>query len=90
MTISKSQVPAGTTPQVYIDGVLAANQGYSEDGQNYYVWYSTSFSVHNVKIEFTGSAVATEEQPILLYAAIIVVVALAAVAGLVLSRRKHK
>lgn len=90
MTLSKSQIPDGTTPKVYIDGELAANQGYTEDNQNYYVWYTTSFSTHNVKIEFTGQPAAPEEQPILLYAAIITVVALLAVAVLVLSRRRQK
>jgi hypothetical protein len=48
MTIPKSSMPAGVipTPIVYIDGVLAEQQGYCEDAINFYVWYSTHFSNH--------------------------------------------
>jgi beta-lactamase regulating signal transducer with metallopeptidase domain len=54
MTIPKGNVPSGSTPIVYIDGVLAANQGYTQDANNYYVWFTTSFSIHQVQIEFAG------------------------------------
>ncbi len=89
MTIPKSQVPSGAAPIVYIDEQIAPNQGYSEDSQNFYVWYTTTFSVHNIQIEFVEQQ-QTTEQPILLYAAVIAVIVLALVAVLVLVRRKHK
>ena len=54
MTIPKNTIPTGATPAVYIDGQQAQNQGYTQDNQNYYVWFTTHFSTHQVKIEFTG------------------------------------
>lgn len=52
ITLSKSAIPYGTIPIVYIDGVKAANQGYTEDSENYYVWFTTHFSTHQVAIQF--------------------------------------
>ncbi len=89
MTIPKNTVPEGTTPTVYIDGEIAENQGYTEDNQNFYVWFITSFSQHRITIEFTGKTNPAYEQPLLLYAlAIFVVVVIAAV--LVFSKRRQK
>jgi hypothetical protein len=52
LTLSKNAIPYGTAPLLYIDGVLAENQGYTEDANNYYVWYTTHFSTHEITIEF--------------------------------------
>ena len=54
MTIPKTAIPYGTTPLVYINGTLAANQGYTEDATNFYVWYTTHFSTHQVTIQFAA------------------------------------
>ena len=75
ITIPKSAVPYGTTPTVYIDGQKAANQTYTQDGNNYYVWYETHFSTHKVAIEFAGKAV----QPTSLYLVLAVVVVVIAI-----------
>lgn len=56
LTISKSAIPYGTIPVIYIDGAPAANQGYTEDANNYYIWYTTNFSTHTISIEFTSVA----------------------------------
>ncbi len=53
MTIPKSAVPYGTKPTIYIDGQTAQDQGYTQDINNYYVWYTTSFSTHQISIVFT-------------------------------------
>jgi hypothetical protein len=53
ITIPKSTVAYGTTPRIYIDGQPAQNQGYTRDANNYYVWYTTHFSAHEVSIVFT-------------------------------------
>ena len=55
MTIPKPAIPYGTTPVVYIDGQPAPNQGYTQDANNFYVWYTTQFSTDQVVIQFTGS-----------------------------------
>ena len=56
MTIPKTVVPNGTTPIVFIDGPRASNQGYTQDDTNFYVWYTTQFSTHQVKIQFDASS----------------------------------
>jgi hypothetical protein len=56
MTIPKTAIPYGTTPLIYIDGQQAANQGYAQDANNFYVWYTTHFSTHQVKVQFAGSS----------------------------------
>jgi hypothetical protein len=53
MTVAKSSISYGTAPIVYVDGVQAANQGCTQDSNNYYVWYTTHFSTD--QIQFTGS-----------------------------------
>ena len=53
VTIPMSAVPQGGTPVIYIDGQPAPNQGYTQDTNNYYVWYTTHFSTHQVSIVFT-------------------------------------
>jgi hypothetical protein len=56
VTIPKSAVPYGTTPTIYIDGQPASNQGYTQDSNNYYVWYTTHFSTHQISIVFTAKS----------------------------------
>jgi hypothetical protein len=56
ITIPKSAVPYGTTPTINIDGQPASNQGYTQDSNNYYVWYTTHFSTHEVSIVFTAKS----------------------------------
>jgi len=53
ITIPESIIVYGTTPAVFIDDQLAQDQGYSEDGNNFTVWYTTQFlSTHQIKIVF--------------------------------------
>ena len=53
MTIPKTAIQLGTTPVIYIDGQQAPNQGYTQDTKNFYVWYTTQFSTHQMAIQFT-------------------------------------
>ncbi|MGA2681195.1 MAG: hypothetical protein ABSF44_05275 [Candidatus Bathyarchaeia archaeon] len=52
LTIPISAVSDGTTPTIYIDGLHASNQGFTQDANNYCIWYTTSFSTHQVTIQF--------------------------------------
>jgi hypothetical protein len=52
ITIPKTAIPYGTTPVVFIDDQQATNQGYTQDAENFYVWYTTQFSTHQVTIQF--------------------------------------
>ena len=53
VTVPKSAVATGTVPTIYIDNLPTQNQGYTQDSNNYYVWYTTHFSTHQVSIVFT-------------------------------------
>lgn len=57
ITIPISIVSYGTTLIIYIDGQPASNQGYTQDGNNYYVWYITQFSAHEISIVFTAKSI---------------------------------
>jgi hypothetical protein len=48
MTIPKNDVSYGISPVVYIDGQKALNQGYTQDANNFYVWYTTNFDTNLV------------------------------------------
>ena len=48
MTIPKTAIYSGTNPLVYINGKQAPNQGYTQDANNFYVWYKTSFDTNIV------------------------------------------
>ncbi|MGA2386781.1 MAG: hypothetical protein ABSG33_09635 [Candidatus Bathyarchaeia archaeon] len=97
MTLPKSVIPFGTYPIVYIDGQVAPNQGYSQDGSNYYVWFTTHFSTHQVEIEFTTTPPVTPSPtpaptPVALYyvTIIVVIVVVVIVATVLLIRRRKK
>ena len=55
ITIPKSLVPPETTPLIFIDGLPTQSQGYTQDSDNYYVWYTTHFSTHQISIMFTST-----------------------------------
>jgi hypothetical protein len=54
ITIPKSAVSYGTTPTIYIDNQPVQDQGYTQDAGNYYAWFTTHFSTHQVTIQFAG------------------------------------
>ncbi len=63
MTLPKSAVTYGMTPAVYLDGQLAAAQGYAEDATNYYVWFTTQFGTQQVAIDFTTPTLTPSPTP---------------------------
>ncbi len=64
MTIQKSLICNETIPTIYIDDQIAEKQGYIQDSDNYYVWYTTNFSMHQISIVFTRSQDYIPEFPI--------------------------
>lgn len=92
VTIPKSSVAYGTTPKIYVDGQLGSNQGYTQDANNYYVWYTTSFSTHEISIRFTK--LSTQSPSIILSIGIISIAAVAVLTvvfvSLLLYRRHRK
>jgi hypothetical protein len=97
MTITKSSVLYGTQPVIYIDNVPAQDQGYTQDSTNYYVWFSTHFSEHQVSIVFaeagpTAIPIAEQNMSLTFLGIVIAVVilAVAALAFVAIFRRKKK
>jgi hypothetical protein len=87
MTIPKSAIAQGTTPKIYIDNQLAASQGYTQDTNNYYVWYTTHFSTHQISIVFTtASSVPEFPSPVIL--SLLTTLVVVALAALFLRKRK--
>ena len=79
ITIPKSAIAQGTTPKIYIDNVLATNQGYKQDTNNYYVWFTTQFSTHQISIVFATTPIPEFPTSVVLTVlAALVVVALSA------------
>jgi len=64
ITIPKSTVAYGTTPTIYIDDQPAQDQGYTQDANNFYVWYTTHFSTHKVTIMFTSTSTSLTQEVI--------------------------
>jgi hypothetical protein len=48
MTIPKTAVSYGNSPVVYIEGQKATSQGYTQDANNFYVWYTARFDTNLV------------------------------------------
>jgi hypothetical protein len=53
LTLPKIAIPFGTNPVVYIDGIVAENQSFTQDFDNYYIAFTTHFSIHQIEILFT-------------------------------------
>ena len=52
ITIPKSLVYSNIIPTIFIDDQIAQSQGYTQNIDNYYIWYTTDFSTHKVSIIF--------------------------------------
>jgi hypothetical protein len=52
MTVPKSIIPYGTNPMLYIDNELAEDSGFTQDTENFYVFFTTKFSTHQMTIKF--------------------------------------
>ncbi len=52
VTVPKTAVPDGATPIAYVDNGVVSNQGFTQDAQNFYVWYETSYSTYELSIVF--------------------------------------
>jgi len=90
VTIPKSAVDFATSPTIYIDGLKAVYQGYSQDDSNYYVWFTTHFSSHNVSIVFSSPVSNSELIPqTTIYIVSCVILILAIVSGIVIYKKRY-
>jgi hypothetical protein len=89
-TIPKSAVDFGATPTVYIDNAQAKSQGYCEDESNYYVWFTTHFSSHDICIVFLAQVSKAESlTQNLMYIVTVVVTISASVSGLIVYKKRE-
>jgi cell division septation protein DedD len=73
MTIPKTAIQYGTTPVIYIDDQQAPNQGYTQDTNNFYVWYTTQFSTHQMAIQFTVPSTSKASSSLSMFAVLLTV-----------------
>lgn len=90
LTLPKSAIPYGNTPLVIIDNELASNQGYTQDANNYYIWYTIHFSTHEIIIEFTEKTQPPTERTYFIEIAVAIIISAAALAATFLIRLKQK
>ena len=87
MAIPISSVPPGSSPTIYIDNQKVEYQGYGQDANNFYVWYITHFSTHEISIVFAaGSSV--PEFP--LSVVLLIFASLTVSAAILFTLKKHK
>jgi len=65
VTIPKSAVLYGITPTVYNNNLPTQGQGYTQDSINYYVWFTTYFTTHQVSITFTEASSSSQPQEVI-------------------------
>jgi len=87
VTIPKNLLYAGVMPMVYVDDESVESQGYTQDANNYYVWFTVHFSTRQVSIVFMVQSSA-EEFPWLFLLVPLVVVLL--VVGGVLAQKRRR
>lgn len=87
ITIPKSQVPLGSKPVIYIDNLPIDSQGYTQDVENYYVWFMTHFSINDVKIVFEPVEQLWTMDSLVIVAGIVAVIVCAAIVTIVMLRR---
>jgi len=90
MTIPKNVIPYESNPVVYIDGNQATNQGYTQDANNYYVWFTMHFSVHQLTVQFAAPQTSQSGLPGLEYAIIIPVAAIILVPTVIAVKRSKR
>jgi len=73
MTIPKTAIQLGISPVIYIDGQQAPNQGYTQDTNNFYVWYITQFSTHQMAIQFTVPSTSKASSSLSVFAVLLTV-----------------
>jgi hypothetical protein len=89
VTVPKNAVPRRAVPVVYVDGEQAAAQGWTEDGNSYYVWFSAFFGSHKVDLAFpTPEDYHDWDGPLTIYAATATAAAAASAAVLLIEKRK--
>jgi hypothetical protein len=87
ITVPKTTVNYGATPKIYVNSQMAPDQGFSQDANNYYVWYKTIFSDYELSIVFAANA-PPDGYPLWIILSIVILVFAFSVTAVVLSKKK--
>ena len=87
LTIPKSAIPFGTIPIVYVNGDQSPSQGYTEDGKNYNIWYSTQTPTYELSVNF-GTTAPSGDFPYWAVLTIVVIAVVALVTILLFKKKK--
>jgi outer membrane protein assembly factor BamB len=94
MTLPKSLIYDGTEPTIYIDGKKAEKQGFTQDTTNFYVWYMTDFSNHQISINFSlpqsSTSLPSSGYEFWIWASFSIILILTVAVGLLIYIKKHK
>jgi hypothetical protein len=90
LTIPKTAIPYGTTSVVYVDSQQSLNQSFTQDANNFYVWYTTQFSTHQVTIQFTVPTTSSGTSLGIVAWILIIVVVIVLIVAAVVIRHKNQ
>ena len=86
ITIPKQAVPLGTTPKIYINSQMAPDQSFTEDANNYYVWYTTFSNTYQLQIVFGQLSSSADSFPLWIIP-VVAIIAIVAALVVVLPRK---
>jgi len=87
ITVPKTAVAYSVTPKIYVNNLVALDQGFSQDANNYYVWYKTVYSTYELSIVFTTN-VSSVEFPLWIILFVIIIFFPLTVAALAFSKKE--
>jgi hypothetical protein len=56
LTLPKGAIPYGTLPAVYVNNQIVDDQGYTQDANNYYVWFNSYYSTYELSVVFKANS----------------------------------
>jgi hypothetical protein len=89
ISVPKTAVPYGVTPKIYVNTQVALGQGFSQDANNFYVWYKTVFSNYELSIVFAPNALPVEFPLVLILAIVGIIIFSLSISAVVLKKRKE-
>lgn len=80
ITVPKQDLLSATSPTVFINNQAVKNQGFTQDLNNFYVWYVSSVSTYELSIVF-------QRTPDFLFSIPVVIITIALVAVIILPKK---
>jgi uncharacterized protein involved in tolerance to divalent cations len=88
ITVPKTTFISDVTPKIYVNSQLASVQGFSQDSNNYYVWYGTIFRDYELSIVFTTNASPTQIPSTIILSIVVIVIFSVSIAMVLAKRRR--